>query len=149
MLRKYKIGFDCTGLILFLIIMIPNFIWFGIPAPDDILRIKSATETVDMIGSVFQVLMVISLCAVVNKDRTELKVSGILIGCGVCILLYYLCWFCYYMGKTGIIVLSGLAVFPCAAFLLYSIDRKNMIAGLCTGVFTICHLIYAIVNFAI
>lgn len=31
MLKKYKMGFDIWGLIVFLIIMIPNFIWFAIP----------------------------------------------------------------------------------------------------------------------
>ena len=30
MLKKYKIGFDIWGLILFLVIMIPNFICFAI-----------------------------------------------------------------------------------------------------------------------
>ncbi len=34
MLKKYKIGFDIWGALLFLIIMIPNFIWFVIPAPN-------------------------------------------------------------------------------------------------------------------
>ncbi len=36
--KKYKIGFDIRGLIIFIVIMIPNFIWFAVPAPNDILR---------------------------------------------------------------------------------------------------------------
>ena len=31
--KKYKIGFDIWGLIIFIVIMIPNFIWFAVPAP--------------------------------------------------------------------------------------------------------------------
>ena len=49
MIKKYKIGFDIWGLIIFIIIMIPNFIWFAVPAPNDILRGESITKTVDVI----------------------------------------------------------------------------------------------------
>lgn len=48
MIKKYKIGFDIWGLITF-IIMIPNFIWFAVSAPNDILRGESITKTVDVI----------------------------------------------------------------------------------------------------
>ena len=46
-IKRYKLSFEICGLLLFLIVMIPNFIWFAIPAPNDILRTKSITETVD------------------------------------------------------------------------------------------------------
>ncbi len=41
MLKNYKLSFEIWGLLLFLIVMIPNFIWFAIPAPNDILRAES------------------------------------------------------------------------------------------------------------
>ena len=58
MIKKYKIGFEFWGVLLFLIIMIPNFIWFAVPAPNDILRADSITKAVDTVGSVCQVLMI-------------------------------------------------------------------------------------------
>lgn len=61
MIKKYRIGFDIWGLIIFIIIMVPNFIWFVVPAPNDIFRGESITETVDAIASICQVLMVMSL----------------------------------------------------------------------------------------
>lgn len=57
MLKEYKFGFNIYGLLLFLIIMILNFIWFAIPAPNDVLRAESVTEVIDIIASVCQVLM--------------------------------------------------------------------------------------------
>ena len=66
MLKKYKLSFDIWGLLLFLIIMIPNFIWFSIPAPNDVLRADSITEVADTIASICQVLMIIALCIFVN-----------------------------------------------------------------------------------
>ena len=44
MLKKYKMGFDIWALVLFVVIMIPNIIWFAIPAPNDILRTESITK---------------------------------------------------------------------------------------------------------
>lgn len=71
MLQKYKLSFDIWGLLLFLIIMIPNFIWFAVPAPNDILRTKSITETTDTVASVCQVLMITALCIFRNRDKSK------------------------------------------------------------------------------
>jgi len=57
-LNQYRFGLDPWGLILFLLVMLPNFIWFAVPASNDILRADSVTPVVDAIGSVFQVLTV-------------------------------------------------------------------------------------------
>lgn len=42
--KNFKLGFDIGGLLLFGVIMIPNFIWFIVPAPNDILRTESVTN---------------------------------------------------------------------------------------------------------
>ena len=148
-IKNYRFGFDWAGLALFLAIMIPNFIWFAVPAPEDVLRSESVTGTVDRIGSVCQVLMVAGLCFITNRNDPGLKASGRTAGTAACILLYGICWLLYYLGKTGKAVLLGLAVFPCAAFLLYSWERKNYIAAVFAGAFSVCHLIYAFVNFVL
>ena len=62
MLKRYTLSFEIWGLLIFWVIMIPNFIWFAIPAPNDILRANSITETIDTIASLYQVLMIIALC---------------------------------------------------------------------------------------
>ena len=61
-LKKYRFGFDICGLVLFFLIMIPNFVWFVVPAPHDILRVESVTLVVDNIASIAQVVMVVGLC---------------------------------------------------------------------------------------
>ena len=61
-LKEFKFGFNIYGLLLFFIIMIPNFIWF------DVLRTESVTEVIDTIASVCQVLMVIALCIFVTTS---------------------------------------------------------------------------------
>ena len=54
MLKKYRFGFDAAALVLFIIVMIPTFIWLAVPAPDDVLRKVSETPVTDMIGSICQ-----------------------------------------------------------------------------------------------
>ncbi len=60
MVKKYKMGFDMWALVLFIAIMIPNIIWFAIPAPNDILRTESITKIPDTIASISQVVMLVA-----------------------------------------------------------------------------------------
>lgn len=149
MFKKYKIGLDIWGLMIFLIIMIPNFIWFTVPAPNDILRTESITKVVDTIASICQVLMVIALCIFIRPERRKRSITYLIITTIVCCLLYFICWIFYYNGVTNAIIILGLTVLPCLAFLFFAIDRKNMIAIVPISIFMICHLIYGIVNYII
>lgn len=147
MLKKYRFGFDISGLTIFLIVMIPSFIWFVVPAPNDILRNESVTTVVDTIGSIFQVLFVASLCVLINKERNKLKFSPLIISSIVCIALYFAGWILYYNGFTESPVILSLTLPPCISFILFAMDRKNIFAVVFTICFTICHLIYGVVNF--
>lgn len=149
MLKEYKLGFDIWGLILFLIIMIPNFIWFAVPAPNDILRNPSITETIDAVASVFQVIMIICLCILKNRKQSKIHITPLIIITLSSCILYFISWMFYYGGITNAFVILGLTIPPCMAFLFYSIDRKNVIAVVPTIIFTICHLIYGIVNYIV
>ena len=146
-LKQYRFGFDPWGLILFLQVMLPNFIWFAVPAPNDILRADSATPVVDAIGSVFQVLTVACLCFVIHKDRSKLRFSPLIIATIVCVAIYYIGWVLYFTANVSPIVILLLTVPPCLAFILFSIDRKNLPAILFATVFAVCHLVFAVVNF--
>lgn len=148
-LKQYRLGFDIWGLALFLAIMVPNFIWFAVPAPRDILRQPSVTPIADGIASVCQVVMVAALCLLKNKESHKLKKSPLLLLCLFFCLLYYGCWCFYYGGIVHNMILLGLTLFPCLAFLLYAVDRKNFIALVPTSLFTICHLLYTTLNFLI
>ena len=149
MLKKYRLGFDIWGLLLFLIIMLPNFIWFAVPAPNDVLRIKSITEIIDTIASVSQVLMVLSLCIFINKEQHKFCTAPLLAAVIICCLLYFASWISYYMGIVNHVVILGLTVFPCLSFMFFAVGRKNRIAVVPILIFTICHLIYGVVNFIV
>ncbi len=143
----YRFGFDPWGLILFLLVMLPNFIWFAVPAPDDILRADSVTPVMDAIGSVFQVLTVACLCFVIHKDRSKLCLSSLIIATIICVAIYYIGWALYYTANVSPIVILLLTLPPCLAFLLFAIDRKNLPAVIFATVFAVCHLVFGVVNF--
>ena len=147
MLKKYKFSFDISGLAIFLIVMIPNFIWFTVPAPNDILRTASVTAVVDTIGSICQAFFIGSLCVIQNKERNKLRFSLLIILSVICIIIYFAGWALYYNGITNPFVILLLTFPPCLAFIFFALDRKNIIAVVPAICFTICHLIYGIVNF--
>ncbi len=148
-MKKYKLGFDIWGLLLFLIIMIPNFIWFAVPAPNDVLRADSVTEMLDTIASICQVLMVVSLCFIVNRKSSKFSITPLIVFVIICCLLYFVSWIGYYTGIVNVFIILGLTLSPCFAFIFFAIDRKNIIAVVPIFVFTICHLIYGVFNFII
>ncbi|MBO5424345.1 MAG: hypothetical protein J6A25_02405 [Lachnospiraceae bacterium] len=149
MLKKYKMGFDIWALVVFLIIMIPNFIWSAVPAPDDILRTESATKVIDTIGSIFQVLMIFTLCVFINPERNKLSFTKTIIAMICCIVIYFCSWVFYYLGVTNGLVILGLTIPPCVAFLFFAVDRKNYISVIPIAIFTVCHIIFGVVNFII
>ncbi len=144
---KYRFGFDYWGLVLFLLVMFPNFIWFAVPAPNDVLRTESVTPIIDTIASVFQVLTVACLCFVINGERSRLRFSPLMITTIVCVAIYYLGWMLYYGGYVTSWVILLLTIPPCLVFILFAVDRKNLPAMLSATGFTVCHLVFAVWNF--
>lgn len=146
-IKNYRFGFDIWGLVIFLIIMIPNFIWFAVPTPNDILRVESKTAVIDTIGSVCQALFAAALCLIVNKNCNKLRITPKIIAAVCCVLIYFAGWGLYYAGITASPIIICLTLLPCLAFLFFALDRKNYIAVIFTAAFTVCHFIYGMVNF--
>lgn len=148
-MKKYWFGFEVWGLVLFIGIMLPNIIWFAVPAPDDILRGESVTETADIIGSVFQAVMIAALCLLKRTDCPKLRLSPLIVGVIACCIAYWAGWILYYNGITNAVVVLTLTVPPYGAFLLFALDRKNYIAAVPVCGFAVCHMIYAVANFIV
>lgn len=144
---NYKIDFDFYGLILFLLVMIPNFIWFRVSAPNDILRGESITPVIDSIASVFQVIMIASLCIVTNRECIRPMTKPFSVGIAAVVLFYFAGWIFYYQGTAGAFIILVLCIAPCVSFLLFSIARKNMFAFISAAIFLICHFLYGLINF--
>jgi CHASE2 domain-containing sensor protein len=149
-MKKYQFGFCGWGLLLFFLIMVPNFIWFLVPAPHDILRQDSMTPLIDTIASICQVIMIAAITLLVRRDVQKVTMgSKWLWFCVAAILGYFICWGGYYLGYTNDFVLISLSILPCIAFLTFEVERKNWIAIIPTLAFTVLHTIYCLVNFVV
>ena len=148
-IKNYKLSFDPWGLALFLVIMLPNFVWFALPAPNDVLRSESVTPLVDFAAQIFQFIMTAALCAVANGTRNKPMRRRYQAGTAVCAGLYFAGWAAYYAGIVNAAVILDLCLAPCGAFLIFALARKNAPALVSAGAFAVCHLIFAIVNFLI
>lgn len=93
-MKNYKFCFDIWRLLLFLIIMLPNFIWFAIPAPNDILRTDSVTSIVDAIGSFCQIFFIIALCILQKKNTPKMQINPFIIMVIVSVILYFIVHIC-------------------------------------------------------
>ena len=125
MIKNYKLGVDIYSLLLFLIIMLPNFIWFAIPAPNDILRTDSVTPIVDAIGSFCQIFFIIALCILQRKNTPKIQVNPLIIMVIESVLLYFTGWIFYYFRVTNPLIILLLTIPPCSAFIFLAIDRKK------------------------
>ena len=149
MLKKYRFGFDIFGLLLFLLVMIPNFIWFAVPAPNDVLRAESITPIIDGLGSVSQVVFIAAICILIRKDVDKIRFSKLIILSLVMVFTYFIGWILYYNGIVNPIVIALLTIPPCMAFIIYTVDRKNVVATIPAIIFTVCHVIYGVINYII
>lgn len=64
-------------------------------APNDILRNDSMTPTLDMIAQIFQVLMVVTLCTIINTQREQPMSRENKLGIALFVALYFGGWICF------------------------------------------------------
>ena len=146
--KKYKIKFDLFGLIAFLLVMIPNIVWFFVPAHNDVLRkIKTSTEILDLVAKICQVFIAFCFTFIVIRSGYKKRLPIFIISFFIFLILYYLCWIIYYIGANAFTVM-GLTILPCFAFVCLSFYKNNMIALVPVLIFTVCHFVYALSNFA-
>lgn len=146
-IRRYKFGFDIWGLLLFVVIMLPNVIWFLVPAPSDILRNSSVTPVIDTVASAFQMIMVAAICVLQNSTCEKPMGGGWRQSIAAVVLFYFAGWGFYYAGMINAMIIMDLCVVPCMAFILFSLARKNAAALVAAAGFMVCHVYYGIVNF--
>lgn len=146
-IHNYKLNFNIWGLVIFLLIMIPNLIWFMVPATHDVLRVDSVTPIVDFISSMAQVIMIFGLCFLSNNKETN-SVSNVLkLSMGTALVFYYLGWLSYYVGFTYNFIILDLCIVPSIIFILSLVSYRNYITLIPTLIFTIGHLIFCLFNF--
>lgn len=150
MLKKYKFGIDTWAIWIIAVIMLPNIIWALSDLPDDILKRETLTPSLDNVMTISQVLMILALCLIRNKETKSLSMMNSLpaISVAMC-MLYYSAWIFYFSGGTDGFILTALCVTPCVALILYCLFRKNVPAMFLTLVFSVLHILRTVLNFIV
>ena len=76
MLKKYKFGIDAWAIWLIAVIMLPNIIWALSNLPDDILKRETLTPSLDNVMTISQVIMILALCFIRNKETKSLSMMN-------------------------------------------------------------------------
>lgn len=145
-IKKYRFCFDCWAFALFALIMLPNIDWFvrsGAGASLDVLQAQDILPAVDVTASITRVFMIACLCFLKNTDALPIRPRSLICACALCVLAYYVMWQLYSWKSdpcfNSVSEEWGLCIFPCAAFILFSLDRKNLPALAFALIFTVCH----------
>ncbi len=146
-LKRYRFGIEPWALLLFALIMLPNLIWAFMPAPHDVLRRESLTPLTDVIASAAQTVTIAALLLLRHECRPQTVRSGLCAASALCVSGYWLAWALYYQGVTNAAVILMMTLLPCAALLLFALNRRNLPAMAAGSVFALCHFIFAMVNF--
>lgn len=150
MLKKYKFGIDTWAIWIIAVIMLPNIIWALSDLPDDILKRETLTPSLDNVMTISQVIMILALCFIRNKETKNLSMMNSLpaISIAMC-MFYYSSWIFYFCGSADSFILMSLCVAPCIALILYCLFRKNAPALLFTALFSVFHIMRTVLNFLV
>ena len=146
---QFRLGVDLWALGLFVLLMIPNVIWWCWSPGYDILRnVESKTVAMDVFAYIFQAVSIAVLVFVVRREQARIKPDEMFFMFTVLSLfLYYAAWVFYFCAYVNVAVIIFLAVFPCTALGCFAALRKNWIALLPVVLFFAWHLASTLINY--
>lgn len=147
-MKNYSLGFSVRGLTAVILVLIPNIIWSVLPHETDVLEQSTAFGIFDLFENIFRVLLIILLIFVVNKKNENAEKRRYHIaGSVVFITAYYFMWILLSFGLSSGIVYIGLAVFPCAFFVMTAVILRNYLSMIAVVIFAVFHIIITFKNY--
>lgn len=126
-IRNYRPGFEICGFILAVAILLPNLIWYYIPAPVDPLRdTVSYTSPIGIATTVLRLLAALTATFTVNLDSRAPHfgaASIIILAFGG---MYYVGWLLYYMGVASYVAVVFVTIPAFIMLTTLAIDRSNI-----------------------
>jgi len=136
----YNIGFSWKGLVVFLLPMLPNILFFILPDPNGQRLVTNNHFLLDIIEHGSQAIFFALLIFGVSKKDSPL-LCGYTIFMLILLLSYYGFWIAYFTIGINFIMLMSMAVFPVIYFILAEIWLHNLLALAPLTIFGIVHII--------
>lgn len=150
-----KIGFSIPGIIIFILPMIINIVYFILPPVNAPVEAADVHSWIEMVEQATRILYAIAIVFLVSRKPIEVK-SVWLILAVVFLVLYYVVWIRYFMGgrdvallgKSFLFVPMPLAVFPVLYFICAALWLHNGVAAIVMVIFGIAHNIVSYRSFS-
>jgi hypothetical protein len=142
---NHYFGFSWSGLIVFLLPMIPNIFYFLIPVSEVSENKVKGHLLLGIIEHGSQAVFIFLLIFVISNQTSEI-LCPYTIGMIIMLIFYYILWIIYFKGKANFAILLGMAVLPVAYFLLAEMWLHNYLAIIPTVLFGIVHVIITYID---
>ena len=154
MMRKkmLKVGFSVRGLTAFLLVLIPNIIFFATANASSKQGLEDKNQVVSALQNILQMLLIFMLVFVKSQHKNSLKDVRIMTGF-LFLASYYLLWCRYFYHGMDYSVISssvavsvGMSLFPAIYFILAELWLDNPIGAVTALVFGIAHVTNTCIN---
>ena len=151
----YKFKFSWIGLIIFILPMLINIVFFMVHPAEEMQTNKQVNRMIEMVEQVTRMLYAIEICILVSTKKIEVKSPYLYLGI-VFLVLYYIVWIRDFAGgmktelmcKSFMFVPIPLAVFPVLYFIFAALWLHNGLAVITMCIFGIAHYIVSVQSFA-
>jgi hypothetical protein len=141
-INQFKIGFSLCGFLAFALQELPYLPWLLCPPVDNPLANSPPANI--FLGILEQgggILTIALLILIVRKTVAKIELKSIvLLIATLCILIYYICWVCYFLGITnGWLIVIGLSAVVPIYYFFIALWIKNDFAIITSILFLIGH----------
>jgi hypothetical protein len=140
-----NIGFSWKGLVVFLLPMIPNILYFMLPSSKGS-QVIPKHLSLDIIEHGSQAIFVVVLLFFVSKKASPIQ-STYTIVMVILLAIYFGCWGAYYLIGQNLIMLLTMAVIPVVYFILAEMWLYNYSAIVPTLIFGIVHTVITYMDY--
>lgn len=146
-MKSYEMKFSFKGLIAVILVMIPNVIYAVFPHHTNLLG-NDDFGVIDIFENIFRFLLIALLIILVNKNKTHQTKNKFTLICELLFLTaYYIMWVLLFLSVSNSFVYIGLAVFPCAFFIITAMILRNYPAMITAIIFAALHIIITCKNY--
>lgn len=145
-LLRNNIGFSWKGLIIFLLPMLPNVLFFVLKDQNGNMSAANNHFLLDIVEHGSQVIFAALLIFMVSRKDSP-ALCGYTILMLILLLDYYGLWIGYFTIGADFIMLMAMAVLPVIYFILGEIWLHNIPAVIATTIFGIVHIIITYMDY--
>lgn len=139
-------GFSWKGLVIFLLPMLPNVMFFIVKDPNGSMSAANNHFVLDIVEHGSQVIFAALLIFIVSRKDSPV-LCGYTILMLILLLFYYGLWIGYFTIGAGFIMLMAMAVLPVIYFISGEIWLHNIPAVIPTAIFGIVHIIITYMDY--